>query len=531
MNAPPLLPSALYRAADVRALDAAAINDAGIPALTLMERAGQAAFGLMQKRWPQAKRIAVFCGGGNNGGDGYVIAALARRAGKDVVAVQVGSRGNRSPEARAALEQAVAARVEIRDVGAAVTALASADLVVDALLGIGLSSPVCDEFAAVIAAINASSAPVLAIDLPSGLCADTGNELGASVRADATITFIGLKRGLFTGRGPALCGDIHFDDLRVPASVYAPLSARVERLDVRGLVDALPSRARDAHKGHFGHVLVIGGDHGYAGAALLAAESAARCGAGLVSVATRPEHLAAFIARRPELMVRGIVQPHELDPLLARATVLVAGPGLGTGEWGRELLSRALRSGLPLVLDADALNLLAGGTLGTVIDERRQVLRDHAVVGDAGSDDTAAGDPQWILTPHPGEASRLLGDAPGSAGVQADRFLAASTLQQRYGGTVLLKGAGTIIDSGISRPVAVAAAGNPGMASGGMGDVLSGVIAALVAQGLALPEAAKLGALLHGAAADRLAARDGERGLLAGDLGPVLRALLNGRPA
>ncbi|MFZ5723741.1 MAG: NAD(P)H-hydrate dehydratase [Pseudomonadota bacterium] len=507
------LPRALYRADEVRALDACAIGKFGIPGMTLMERAGQAAFGIIQRRWPRAQRIVVFCGGGNNGGDGYVVASLARRAGKDVTVVHVGARDALRGDARTAMEQAVAARVPMVDaldpavqpdrdmLGGPV------DLVVDALLGTGLRTPVRADYLGAIETLNASGAPVLAIDLPSGLCADSGIQFGSAVRADATVTFIGLKRGLFTGRGPALCGDVYFDDLRVPPAVQEQVAAQAERLDASLVDELLAPRARDAHKGRFGHVLVIGGDHGFAGAALLAAEAAARSGAGLVSVATRPEHVTAFVTRRPELMVRAVTQPAALEPLLARATVAVVGPGLGTEAWGRSLLACALQSRLPLVLDADALNLIAAGAPDAFAARRR--------------------DPQWVLTPHPGEAGRLLG--VDSAAIQADRFRRVRELQSRFGGTVLLKGAGTLIDSGDGRPVSVAAVGNPGMASGGMGDVLSGVIGALLAQGLSPADAARLGAVVHGAAADRCAARHGERGLLAGDLFEPLRELLNGR--
>lgn len=504
---PRMLPRALYRADEVRALDACAINEFGIPGMTLMERAGQAAFGIIQRRWPRAQRIVVFCGSGNNGGDGYVVASLARRAGKDVTVVHVGSREKLRGDAKTAMEQAVAARVTMLDaLEVGVEPDVPADLVVDALLGTGLSTPVRNDYHGVIEAVNAIGVPVLALDIPSGLCADTGTQLGPAVRADATVTFIGLKRGLFTGRGPALCGDIHFDDLRIPAAAYDRVQSGCERLDATLAGELLQPRERDAHKGRFGHVLVIGGDKGHAGAALLAGEAAARCGAGLVSVATRPENVAAFMARCPELMVHGVTQPAEIEPLLVRATTVVIGPGLGTTAWARGLLELAMNSQRPLVLDADALNLIAAGAIDAFAARRR--------------------DPHWILTPHPGEAGRLLNI--DSAAVQADRFRVARAIQMRFGGTVLLKGAGTVIDDGDARAASVAAVGNPGMATGGMGDVLSGVIGALVAQGLALPDATRLGAVLHGAAADRCAARHGERGLLASDLFEPLRALLNG---
>jgi len=504
------LPHDLYRAEHVRALDARAISQSGIPGMTLMERAGQAAFGIIQRRWPRAARIVVFCGGGNNGGDGYVIASLARRAGKEVTVVHVGSREALKGDARTAMLQAVAAQVQMLDaLDPSVSLELSADLVVDALLGTGLHGTVRVDYLGAIEAVNACHAPVLAIDIPSGLCSDTGTQLGPAVRADATVMFIGLKQGAFTGRGPALCGDIYFDALMVPREVYAQVPADAERLDESLIGELLQPRERDSHKGRFGHVLVIGGDHGFAGAALMAAESAARSGAGLVSVATRAEHIAAFVTRCPEIMAHAVTGPADIDALLANATVVVAGPGLGQSAWARDLLRRAVASSLPLVLDADALNLLAAGHIDAADLRKRS----------AGH----------VLTPHPGEAARLLG--LDGAAVQADRFRAARALQEKCGGVVVLKGAGTLIDAGASRRVGVATVGNPGMASGGMGDVLSGVVAALVAQGLAPADAARVGVVMHGAAADRSAALYGERGMLATDLLPFLRELGNGLAA
>jgi NAD(P)H-hydrate epimerase len=242
--------------------------------------------------------------------------------------------------------------------------------------------------------------------------------------------------------------------------------------------------------------LVIGGDTGMAGAARMAAEAAARCGAGLVSIATRVSHAGFQAAVRPELMFRGVENPAELEPMLERATVLAVGPGLGRSDWARALLDAALARELPLVLDADALNLLAA----------EPSYRDH-----------------WILTPHPGEAARLLGMTP--AEIEADRFQAVTALTERFGGVCVLKGAGSLIaTSGMA--MALCRAGNPGMGSGGMGDVLTGVIAGLVAQGLSPWQAARAGVFIHARAGD-LAARAGERGLLATDLTPYLRTLVN----
>jgi NAD(P)H-hydrate epimerase len=341
---------------------------------------------------------------------------------------------------------------------------------------------------------------VLALDIPSGLHADTGCILGSAVRAALTVTFIGLKQGLFTADGPDCCGELAFEGLEVPAAVYGWQLLSARRIDWPRFADLLPPRPRGAHKGRFGHVLVIGGDLGMAGASRLAGEAALRAGAGLVSVATRAEHVAALVAGRPELMVHGVSTPEDLRPLLGRATVVAVGPGLGRGAWGRALFGAAVRAGLPLVVDADALNLLAEGP--------RQLA-------------------DGILTPHPGEAARLLGVTP--ADVHADRFAAAAALQERFGGVVVLKGAGSIVRGPGIRPPAVCSAGNPGMATAGVGDVLTGVIAGLLAQGLGADDAAEMGVCVHSAAGDRAAAA-GERGLIASDLLGPLRALLNPAP-
>lgn len=491
------LPYALYRAAQVREFDRIVIQDFGIPGATLMERAGAAAFARLRERWPAARDLAVVVGQGNNGGDGLVIARLAREAGLAVRALQVGDPARFGADARASLERYLAAGGELRPFQRLPR---ETELLVDGLFGIGLDRPVEGAWAEAIAAVNAHPAPVLALDIPSGLHADTGCILGSAVRADLTVSFIGLKQGLFTADGPECCGRVAFEGLDVPAAIYGWQVLAARRIDWPRFADLLPPRPRGAHKGRFGHVLVVGGDLGMAGAARLAGEAALRSGAGLVSVATRPEHVAAVVAGRPELMTHGLATPGEVQPLLARATVVAVGPGLGRGAWGRTLLDQVLASGRPLVVDADALNLLA------------EAPRHR--------DD-------WVLTPHPGEAARLLG--VGTADIHVDRFAAAAALQQRYGGVVVLKGAGSIVQGPGARPPAVCSGGNPGMASGGVGDVLTGVVAGLIAQGLGADDAAEMGVCLHAAAGDRAAAA-GERGLIASDLLAPMRQLLNPDP-
>jgi ADP-dependent NAD(P)H-hydrate dehydratase / NAD(P)H-hydrate epimerase len=374
------------------------------------------------------------------------------------------------------------------------TSLDDGDVIVDALLGTGLDRPVLDQWADAIQLINNCGKPVLALDIPSGLNADSGAVMGTAVRATLTVTFIGNKAGLFTGQGPTCGGQIEFAGLEVPQQVYANVNPVARRIDDAEL--HLPRRARSAHKGRYGHVLVIGGNIGMGGSVRLTAEAALRSGAGLVTVATRPAHVTAVLAGLPEAMVHGLESAAEVLPLIGRATVIAIGPGLGQDDWGRMLLAMALDTQLPLVVDADALNLLAA----------------HPIVRG-----------QWVLTPHPGEASRLLKQSITE--IQADRYQAVHRLMEQYRAVVVLKGAGSIIAAADELP-AVCAYGNPGMAAPGMGDALTGVIAALIAQGLSLPEAARVGVALHALAGDRAAAF-GERGLMARDLISGLRHVMN----
>lgn len=495
------LPASLYRAEQVRALDRLAIDEQGIPGAVLMERAGLAVFQAYRQHWPHARRIAVVCGVGNNGGDGYVVARRAAEAGHDVRVCQLGERSRLQGDALQTFQRMQQAGLQ--PIPFAADVLSWADVVVDAVFGTGLDRQVTGLWAEALTAIGTAGAPVLAIDIPSGLHADTGSVLGAAVRAELSISFIGLKQGMFTNEGREYSGTIVFDDLAVPAEVYHRFAPAAQRISYSQLATLLAPRARSAHKGNFGHVLVIGGDYGYAGAARLAAEAAVRVGAGLVTLATRSSHAAPIIATRPELMCRSVDTPEQLLPLLDRATVLALGPGLGQSAWGESLLSTALAARQPLVVDADALNLMARAA-----PPRR---------GDAGASQ------RWVLTPHPGEAARLLGCSPRE--IQADRFAAVRELVERFGGVCVLKGSGTLVlEAG--GEVGVVDGGNPGMAVGGMGDVLTGIIAGLAAQGLPLAEAARLGVCLHARAGD-VAAAAGERGLLASDLFKPLRTLVN----
>ncbi len=489
---PDLLPDSLYTTAQVRELDRLAIEEEGIPGLTLMRRAAQACLETIEATWARTKTVTVFCGSGNNAGDGYILAGMLTERGRDVQVVVVGDPDKLGDDASAAWEycRASGARIETFEAETRVTG----ELLIDALLGTGLSGEVRERYRHAIERINDSGHPVVSIDIPSGLSADTGSELGAAVRATATVTFIGIKRGLLTNQGPEAVGRLIFARLGVPDTVYAGVPADTIKLARDRNLPRLPRRRRNAHKGDFGHVLIVGGDAGMGGAVAMAGEAALRTGAGLVSIATHPVHAGNMIARRPELMIRGVESPAAVEPLLARATTLVLGPGLGTSDWSRAMFDRMMEAGLPMIVDADGLNLLSSR------DMSRQ---------------------DWILTPHPGEASRLL----EGADVVSDRFYAVRELQARYGGVVLLKGAGTLICGGDR--ILLCPWGNPGMSTAGMGDILSGILGGLRAQGLGLEGAAALGAAVHAMAGDLEAEKKGEHGMIATDLIPVVRQLLN----
>ena len=490
--AKPKLPSDLYDAATVRALDQAAIRRTGVPAKTLMMQAAAAVLQTLQRRWPNIKRIIIVCGQGNNAGDGYALAVLAVRAGYRVQVVQIGRADRLSEHAQMWFDSMLAAGIEPES---DLEIIDAAELIVDALFGIGLARAVEGSYATAVAQINRSTQPVLSIDIPSGINATTGVCMGIAVQATVTVTFIGLKQGLFTADGVQYSGEVVFDDLDISPDIYATVQPTAKLIDMHDVRPLLQPRARTAHKGDNGHVLIIGGAPGFSGAILLAGEAAARTGAGLVSIATHPEIALGVTANRSELMVHGVASAADLAPLLARADVVAIGPGLGLSDWATAMFAVVLSQKLPPVVDADALNLLA-------MEPSR---RDN-----------------WVLTPHPGEAARLL--AITTQEIHIDRFTAARSLHEVYGGVVVLKGAGSIVTDG--KISCVLRDGNPGMGSGGMGDTLTGIIAGLIAQGYALDDAARMGACVHACAGDR-AATAGERGLLASDLMPHIRELVN----
>ncbi|MFC0336223.1 NAD(P)H-hydrate epimerase [Kushneria avicenniae] len=490
----------LYSAGQVQALDQSTIAQ-GVPGFTLMMQAGRAALDEIVRRWPAARRLCILCGGGNNGGDGYVVAALARRQGLEVQLLALRAPDQLQGEAGEAVRFARESGVIIENWHQDVEIPVDTDVIVDALLGTGTRGEIRAPFDDAIACINRSSAPVVALDIPSGLNADTGALLGETVEAVLTVTFIARKFGLYTGQAPDVTGEIVLAPLAVAESTLSESDYVGELLEAARLQGTLPRRRPTTHKGHCGHLLVVGGQPGFGGSTIMSAETAARLGAGLVSLATASVHIPPALTRCPEMMVHEARNGLDLESLVDKATAVLIGPGLGQGAWGQGLMQTVMNAAGPRLVDADGLHLLAAGYAG----ERRD---------------------DWILTPHPGEAAMLLDCSV--AEVQADRYQAALNLHRRYGGVIVLKGAGTLVIGGEGPEACfISPFSNPGMASGGMGDVLGGMIASLLVQGLSPLEAAASGVLIHGLAADDAAREHGERGLLASDLACYARRRAN----
>ena len=456
-----VMSTALLRSIELRALETR-YADAVPP---LMERAGHAAAEFAQRLLKGSRApMLILAGPGNNGGDARVMARVLQQRG---TAVLVASAGDTIPAGKYAL-------------------------VVDGLFGIGLARPIEGIWAELVARINAFAGPVLALDIPSGLDGDSGRVLGVAVRATHTLSFIGGKPGLYTLDGPDHCGKVSVANLGLKLDGLPGALLSLDDFRV-----GLMPRPRNSHKGSYGSLAVIGGAAGMTGAALLAGRAGLQLGAGRVFVGLLQEQ--AVDPVQPELMLRSP------ENALAQATVAVVGPGLGSSDAALEILRRVASANFPLLLDADALNLLAA----------------HPVLATRVAQREAA----TIITPHPAEAARLL--ASSTEAVQADRVAAALALAQRFKAHVALKGCGTVIAHPDGR-WRINTRGNPGLASGGTGDVLSGFVGALLAQGWPADAALSAAVHLHGAAAEALtAAGDGPIGIAAGELIPAARTLLN----
>ena len=492
---------------EMRALDQWTIAH-GTPGHVLMERAGRGALGVLRpllrgRRGP----VLVVCGRGNNGGDGFVMARLLRRAGRRVelwlTAPPDRVQGDAARMLRAWQRGGGQVRtlLEPDDLRAFAPRLGKAAAVVDAIFGTGLSAAVREPAASAIEAINAADVPVLAVDVASGLSSDTGRALGVAVRASATATFGHLKIGQCLYPGIEYGGDVTVVDIGIPDEAQSAVAPRGMLLRAEDVGRWLRPRPPDSHKGTFGHVLVVAGSRGKLGAALLSAEGTARAGAGLTTLMV-PETLQPLAeARVPEVMTLGlpdeagefaVTAAERVGAALEGRAAIVCGPGLGVGDGSRALVRAILERAVgPVVLDADGLNAVAGSR----VLHRRQGAT--------------------VVTPHPGEMSRLA--ERSTADVQGDRPGTARRFAAETGAVCVLKGARTIVADPAGR-LAICPTGNPGLASGGSGDVLAGVIGGLLSQGLSPFEAAALAVYVHGAAADAIAARQGEVGLLARDL-------------
>ncbi|MGR5094286.1 NAD(P)H-hydrate dehydratase [Vibrio maritimus] len=494
-----ILPEALYTSLQVREGERAAAKACDIDMYTLMLRAGQSVFECLISQFENVSRILVCCGKGNNGGDGYVVGKLALEHNIDVELWQLGSSNALVGDAARARDDFLAAGGLILSPKNVVPE--DTDVIVDALLGTGISGDVRDFYSHVIDRINQSTASVIAVDTPSGLNTDTGAIAGNAVLADATVTFIGTKQGLVTARARAYTGQLYFAGLGVD-SIFAQQNAPSALLTNHLWLDLIKKRSRDAHKGTQGSVLVVGGNYGMGGAAYLASCSALRAGAGLVATLCQTESLHSIRSLLPEAMVSE-ADSQELARRSAWSKVLCIGPGLGRDVWGKNVFSyvfnQARSQEKQMVIDADGLYWLAAA-------EKVEAYSNY------------------VLTPHPGEAARLLNCA--TTDIEADRFNAIKRLQAQYGGVVVLKGAGTLISDG--KTVVVCHAGNEGMATGGMGDVLAGVIASMLAQGYPTFKAAVIGTLVHSLAADKNVTRYGKAGLMASDLLDEIRLFING---
>jgi NAD(P)H-hydrate epimerase len=506
----------LATAQEIRNIDRRAIRDFGIPGPVLMENAASAIVSEMERffRGLAGVKVGIICGKGNNGGEGLALARRLRTRGVPVRVALLAPFAALQGEAKLNLSILRKTDVEILP-GASSKVLADvvgwSDILVDALLGVGLTSSLKGNYALAVEMMNAAGRPIVAVDVPTGVNADTGEVMGSAVRADLTVTMALPKRGLALHPGASLAGTVRVADIGIPPEVVEQERIPVSLLDHAAVRGTMAVRRKDAHKGSFGHLMIIAGSLGKAGAAVMAARGALRSGAGLVSVAVPMSQVPIIQQQVFEAMcipaaesIDGTLGMGCQDELITASRMMSAaaiGPGLTTHyETVQAVRDLVQRLTVPLVLDADALNALAGAT--------GLLRRTKAAV---------------VLTPHPGEMARLLGTTAGA--VQRDRIGTAQDFARKHGVTVVLKGAGTVVATPRGEAF-VNASGNPGMATGGTGDVLTGMIGSLLAQGYGPEDAARLGVHLHGLAGDLAVREKGEAGMIAGDLIEMIPAAI-----
>jgi len=499
----------LYTTSEIKRIDGLAIKEKSITPYSLMEKAAIFSYRAIFDRWPETKNMIVFCGKGNNAGDGYLLASLAKKAGVEVTIICPEKPKNISAASSQALNLVKSMKIKILGIKQ-FSNLAKPNkktIIVDALLGIGIKGQVSGKISSAIKEMNSLGKTnlVVSLDIPSGLCADTGKILGIAIKADLTLTYIGLKRGLYTSDGRSCSGEILLDYLDVKPSIRSKIKNSTYLLDSTKPLNKLINRNLNSHKGNYGHLMVIGGDKGFGGAAILAAKCAAMSGCGLVSLATRSVHISAALNSCPEVMAKGVDSGQDLESSLGSPDVIVIGPGLGKNAWAEQMLQKTFiecnNRNIPLVMDADALNIMTSLKLKVMAPKK------------------------LVITPHPGEAALLL--KKDIMRIEEDRFKSAEELSKKFNSVTVLKGSGTIVCSNLNKlKLGVCESGNPGMASGGMGDILSGLIGSFIAQGLSLQEATETAVEIHSASAD-LASHDlGELGLLASDVMETIRLYL-----
>ena len=498
----------LYTSKQTKILDRLAIKEQGLTAFSLMEEAANFSFNTLLSYWPDTKQVFTFCGKGNNAGDGYLVASLAKELGLESFVVQISKQENLSKHSSKAFKISRSSGVKFITLKSFKKMSLNKAVLVDALLGTGIRGNVKKTISDVIKIINQKSTyhPVLSIDIPSGVCADSGKILGAAIMANLTTTFIGRKRGCYTSTGKSNSGKIEFSNLGIKKTILNKVISNCYILDMEKSLAKILNRPKNSHKGNFGHTLIIGGDRGYGGAAILASKAAIMSGSGLVSLATKKEHVSAALTSCPEIMVNGVNSGQDLENLLEKPDTIVIGPGLGQSAWSEQMLQKtfieAKKRNLPVVMDADALNLLAKLKL-------------------------ASGAPKkLVITPHPGEAAKLLNRSVQT--IQEDRFKSVKDLEKKLGTVTVLKGSGSLVCSrrNATQKIGVCSAGNPGMAKGGMGDILSGLIGSFISQGLNLIDATEAAVDIHSKAADITELEMGELGLLPSDVLNNVRYLL-----
>jgi NAD(P)H-hydrate epimerase len=491
----------VYKVNQLQRYEADAAQVIGISLWALMQRAGANVFQQILDKFPDARELKIICGKGNNGGDGYIIAALAHQAGLSVTVVVNGTRASIVGNAQQALNQLDELQVNVtffQDVELIQHAIKRfrGDLLVDCLFGIGFNEPLASPYVQLITEINKAQCPRVSVDVPSGLNADLGTVSTVAVEATLTVTLIAYKQGLLSGQAANYVGNLQLETLGTNQALAQLTKAVVFFQNAQNLPVVI-KRQPCSHKGHVGLLLAVGGNHAYTGAICLAAEAALRSGASLVSVCCHEMSRTTLLTRRPELMIAAnSAKALSRSSTIEKAKSIILGPGLGQDSWSLALFDFVMQLPQPKIIDADALRLLA-----------KKPIKNN----------------QWVLTPHPGEAADLL--ACSIAEIEADRFSAVKKIALQYGGVCVLKGAGTLISNG--KITWVNSTGNPGMASGGMGDVLSGIIGALILQTSDILSAARLGVYIHGLAADIITQKYGQIGLLASDLSPEIQRLIN----